>query len=189
LERGEPDPEVPLGKGDLGGFHQLCVLKITFQTPSKFNSNSRMDLRSLLLSGKYQWDGNPPTTEEDITALISSTPSPLPFEYLELLRLSDGGEAQLSGFPNYVRIWSARIAIDYNQGYEVQKWLPGFIGIGDNGGGEMVGFDTRFGQPYRVCTIAFVPMTWDDLSIDLSDFSTFIQRLLVKTTVADRNKF
>ncbi len=144
-----------------------------------------MDLRSLLLSGKYQWDGNPPTTEQDITALVSSIPIPLPFEYLDLLRLSDGGEAQLCGFPNYVRIWSARLAIDYNQGYEVQQWLPGFVGIGDNGGGEMVGFDTRFGQPYRVCTIPFVPMEWDCLSLDATNFSIFIQRLLVKPTVFD----
>jgi hypothetical protein len=35
LKRGEPDPEVPLFKGDLGGSSRNRVLKITFQTTSK----------------------------------------------------------------------------------------------------------------------------------------------------------
>jgi hypothetical protein len=34
LKRGEPDPEVPLFKGDLGGSSRNRVLKITFQTTS-----------------------------------------------------------------------------------------------------------------------------------------------------------
>jgi hypothetical protein len=139
-----------------------------------------MDLQTLLISGQYQWDGNPPTPTADMTALIDATSVPLPSAYLELLRLSDGGEAKLSGFPSYVRIWSARMAIDFNNGYEVRQWVPGFIGIGDNGGGEMVGFDTRFGQPYRVCTIPLMPMSWDDAMGDPIDFLTFIQRLVPK---------
>jgi hypothetical protein len=35
LKKGEPDPEVPLFKGDLGGFLGVKVTKKTFQTPSK----------------------------------------------------------------------------------------------------------------------------------------------------------
>nr|WP_310484185.1 hypothetical protein [Chamaesiphon sp. VAR_48_metabat_403] len=94
-----------------------------------------------------------------------------------MLRSSDGGSAQLSGYPNYVRIWSARSAIEQNQAYEIQSCLPGFIGIGDNGGSELVGFDTRFGEPYRVCTIPSMPMAWEDALGDAIDFPTFIRRL------------
>jgi hypothetical protein len=140
-----------------------------------------MDLQTLLLSGKYQWDGNSQANEEDIAALVSWCPVELPSEYLELLRSSDGGEAQLSGYPHYVRIWSARNAIEQNLGYEIQHWLPGFIGIGDNGGSELVGFDTRCGKPYRVCTIPSMPMTWDDALGDAIDFWAFMQTVTKKS--------
>ena len=137
-----------------------------------------MDLRKLLQDGGHQWDGNPPAAEDDIAALVSSCPVPLPSEYLTLLQLSDGGDALLSGYPTYVRIWSARTAIEYNRDYEVQRWLPGFIGFGDNGGPDMVGFDTRSGQPYRVCAIPFAPMEWEAAMGDVSDFTAFIRQLL-----------
>lgn len=52
-----------------------------------------MDLQTLLLSGKYRWDGNSPATAEDMAALVSWCPVELPSEYLELLRSSDGGDA------------------------------------------------------------------------------------------------
>ncbi len=137
-----------------------------------------MNLQLLLLSGEYRWDANPMAAEADITALVSFCPVVLPSEYLELLRSSDGGDAQRSGYPSYVRFWSARMAIEYNQSYEIERWLPGFVGIGDNGGSELVGFDTRFGQPYRVCTIPFVPMSWDDAVGNSIDFLAFIRQLL-----------
>ena len=137
-----------------------------------------MDLRALILGGAHQWSGNPPATEEDIAALIAATSVPLPSEYLDLLRLSDGGHAELSGYPSYVRIWSARQAIDNNEGYEVARWLPGFVGFGDNGGPDMVGFDTRAGPPYPVCAVLFAPMEWEAAMGRVADFPTFIQQLL-----------
>jgi hypothetical protein len=139
-----------------------------------------MDLQTLLLNGRDRWDGNSPAAAEDVAALVSWCPVELPSEYLELLRSSDGGDAQLSGYPNYVRIWSARSAIEQNQAYEIQSWLPGFIGIGDNGGSELVGFDTRGGEPYRVCTMPSMPMAWDDALGDALDFPTFIRRLSIE---------
>jgi SMI1 / KNR4 family (SUKH-1) len=137
-----------------------------------------MELRKLLLDGDYQWDGNPPATEEAIAALISSFSLPLPSEYLALLRSSDGGHAHLSGYPSYVRIWPAVTAVEYNRDYEVERWVPGFIGFGDNGGPDMVGFDTRSGQPYRVFSIPFAPMEWEAAMGDMTDFTAFIQRVL-----------
>jgi hypothetical protein len=137
-----------------------------------------MDLRTLLLGGGHQWDGNPPAAEEDIAALVAFTPVALPPQYIALLRLSDGGYAQLSGYPGYARIWAARTALDYNRDYEVQRWLPGFVGFGDNGGPDMIGFDTRAGQPYRVCAIPFAPMEWNAAMGAVADFATFIQQLL-----------
>lgn len=137
-----------------------------------------MELRILILGGGHQWDGNPPASELDIDALMASSPAPLPAEYLTLLRLSDGGHASLSGYPGYVRVWSAKAAVEYNRGYEVRQWLPGLVGFGDNGGPDMVGFDTRRGEPYPVCTVPFVPMEWAAAMGTVSDFGVFIRQLL-----------
>ena len=45
-------------------------------------------------------------------------------------------------------------------------------------GGPLLGFDTRAGQPYRVCAIPFVPMEWDAAMGAVADFAAFIQQLL-----------
>ena len=137
-----------------------------------------MDLRSLFLNGEYQWEAKEPASEEAIAALVSAFTVELPDEYLSLLRLSDGGTAIISGYPEYVRVWSASRAVENNEGYEIERWLPGFAGFGDDGGLEMVGFDTRFDQPYRVCSIPFAPMRWECAMGEVSDFSTFIRQLL-----------
>jgi SMI1 / KNR4 family (SUKH-1) len=137
-----------------------------------------MELRNLLLDGGHQWEGNPAATEESVADMIASFAVPLPPEYLALLRLCDGGDAHLSGYPSYVRIWPARTVIEYNQDYQVERWLPGFIGFGDNGGTDMLGFDTRKGPPYRVCAIPFAPMEWEAAMGEMADFSAFIRNLL-----------
>ena len=137
-----------------------------------------MELRTLLLGGGHQWDGNPPATEEDVAALVAASPVPLPAAYLALLRLSDGGSASLSNYPGDVRIWSARTAVDYNDGYEVQRWHPGFIAFGDNEGPDMVGFDIRKGEPYPVCAVSFAPMEWSAALGTVPDFMAFIRQLL-----------
>lgn len=133
---------------------------------------------SELLSGLYQWEGNPPSLQQDIAILVAETPVALPTEYLSLLRLSDGGTAIISGYPEYVRVWPALTAVEYNRDYEVQQWLPGFVGFGDNGGPDMVGFDTRKGQPYPVCAVPFVPMEWEAGMGWMPDFISFIGQLL-----------
>ena len=137
-----------------------------------------MDLRTLIVGGGHQWDGNPPASEADIAALIAGSHVPLPAEYLALLRLSDGGTATLAGYPSYVRVWPARAAVANNADYQVSKWLPGFVGFGDNGGPDMVGFDTRNGQPYPVCAVLFAPMEWSAAMGTVADFGAFLRQLL-----------
>jgi hypothetical protein len=130
------------------------------------------------MDGGHQWQGNLPASKEDIAVLLAASPAQLPAEYLELLRLNDGGHASMSGYPGYVRIWPARTAVEYSQDYEVQRWLPGFIAFGDNGGPDMVGFDTRKGEPYTVCAVPFAPMEWEAAMGQLLDFGAFIRQLL-----------
>ncbi|MCE9566910.1 MAG: SMI1/KNR4 family protein [Planctomycetes bacterium] len=135
-------------------------------------------LRALVLGGGHQWDGDVPASPGEMADLIAWSPVPLPAEYLELLRLSNGGHASLAGYPSYSRIWPAQTAIESNQDYEVPEWVPGFVAFGDDGGEVLIGFDTRAGSPYPVRAVPFVPMAWSDATDVAGDFKEFIGRLL-----------
>lgn len=137
-----------------------------------------MELESLLLSGEYQWEDTSPASEQDIAALVAATEVRLPADYLAMFRISDGGTAMRSDYPTYVRIWPAKLAVDRNRNYQVRRWLPGFVGFGDNGRTDMVGFDTRNGLPYPVCAVPFAPMEWDGAMGQCADFESFLRQLL-----------
>lgn len=137
-----------------------------------------MELRAVVLGGEHQWDGNAPASPGDIADLVAWSPAPLPAEYLELLRLSNGGHASLAGYPSYSRIWPARTVVEYNRDYEVQRWVPGFVGFGDDGGPVLIGFDTRNGLPYPIRAVPFVPLEWASADDVAADFKEFIGRML-----------
>jgi SMI1/KNR4 family protein SUKH-1 len=69
--------------------------------------------------------------------------------------VSNGGEGDLGAEPGWIAFWPAEEVIALNDGYEVAQWLPGFFGIGSNGGGELIAFDTRGGEPYPVVMVPF----------------------------------
>lgn len=47
-------------------------------------------------------------------------------------------------FLGWVRLWTVAELETMNREYEVPKYLPGFLGIGSNGGGELIAFNTQF---------------------------------------------
>ena len=81
-------------------------------------------------------------------------------------------------YPNYVRVWSAQLAIQYNRDYEVARNVPGFVAFGDNGGPDLVGFDTRGGEPLGVCSIPFFPMEWEHEMGRVTDLWALLEQLL-----------
>jgi hypothetical protein len=134
-----------------------------------------MKLQTLL--AQSAWDGNRPAAKPDITALVAWSPVPLPADYLALLRLSDGGHATRSEYPSYVRFWPARTVVEYNRDYEVQQWVPGLVGFGDDGGPVFVAFDTRRGPPYSIVAVPFAPMEFESAQVVAVDFAAFVAQL------------
>ena len=60
-------------------------------------------------------------------------------------------------------------------GYEIQKYLPTTIGIGSNGGGEMIAFDHGAPRPFTVVLVPFIGM---DVGIEIGiSFTDFLERL------------
>src|SRR6476660_710799 len=65
----------------------------------------------------------------------------LPRDYLAFLRQHNDGEGFI--VDNYIIFWKAEEPADFNREYEVEKYAPGILLFGSDGGGEGYGFDTR----------------------------------------------
>lgn len=83
----------------------------------------------------------------------------LPQQYVKFLKTRDGGEGFV-GANSYVMLWRAEELASLNQAYEVQKYAPGLLIFGSDGGGEAYGFDTRTPE-WKIVQVPFVGMTWD----------------------------
>ena len=59
-------------------------------------------------------------------------------DYLCFLKLCNCGEDELPIDPYWFQIWSAEEVLEHNEGYQANKFLPGFFAFGSNGGGEML---------------------------------------------------
>lgn len=119
-------------------------------------------------------DRNSPATPVEIAALTGWCSVPLPPDYLNFLRFSNGGQLTSSTYPRCRRLWSIRDVLGNNRDYEIARWVPGYIGIGDDGGEVVIGFDTRTGLPYPVVVIPFAPMEWVAAVTVATDFDTFL---------------
>lgn len=133
--------------------------------------------RDILRDEHSDWTGNAPATEEAIRELLNWAVVDLPKDYIEFFRVTDGGDGEFACYPEYVRLWPAAKVIDFNEGYEIQKWLPGIIGIGDNGGCDFVAFDTTSGEPYPIKSFLFAPMELAQAMAVAPNFEDFIKSL------------
>jgi hypothetical protein len=78
----------------------------------------------------------------------------LPSDYLDF-RQHNGGEGFIG--ENYIVFWRAEELADFNREYEVDKYAPGILLFGGDGGGEGYGFDTQTeGMP--IVRIPFIEM-------------------------------
>ena len=123
------------------------------------------------------WDTKEPAKHESIKSLVANVGKDLPSEYLALLRYSDGGEGNLDIDPGWLQLWSSEEVLEHNRGYEIAENMPGFFGFGSSGGGELLAFDTRFGKPWKVVMIPFIPMSAKEAIVTAKDFEEFIQAI------------
>jgi len=67
--------------------------------------------------------------------------------------------------------------IEYNRGYNVEEFLPGYFAIGSNGGGEMFVIRKRDGSPGPIFMVPFIPMAESDRVQIAYDFEMFAMAL------------
>jgi len=68
---------------------------------------------------------------------------PIPFEYIEYMRVSGPFEGFTLGEtePGYVALWPVNEILEMNSEIEIERYAPGFVGFAGNGGGEVLVFD------------------------------------------------
>ncbi|GKQ97318.1 SMI1/KNR4 family protein [Aeromonas hydrophila] len=91
------------------------------------------------LNERYSLDAyKPASTVDDIIALHNYFSGvDIPQEYIDFItQLTEAEILVLDG--SYVRIWSAIGCIEMNSAYNIQKYIPGSIAIGDDEGGKVV---------------------------------------------------
>lgn len=134
-------------------------------------------LLEILSDSTARWTRRPPATNEALQALTANCDFELPEEYLSFLRYSNGGEGSLCIEPWYFQLCSAEEVIAYNQGYNVEEFLPGWLAIGSNGGGDMLAICKRDGSPCPVYMVPFIPMAESDAVQIAHDFEMFVMAL------------
>lgn len=98
----------------------------------------------------------------------------LPDDYEEVLHYTDGGEGQLRESV-YISLWSAEDVLKLNEEKDIQKYVPGVLAIGSNGGDLYYGIDLR----KDVCQyVAFDSKNMKDMYYLGSTFEEFMVRVV-----------
>lgn len=116
-----------------------------------------------------------PGVKDDAIMSVSSTlPYQLPSDYLEFLKLGNGGCGQIGEI--YIDLYRFEELVLTNNQYGVDRYAPGLFIFGSDGGDEAFGFDYRTPHPH-VVMIPFISMDWAN-AVHLADsFSQFIETL------------
>jgi hypothetical protein len=134
-------------------------------------------LLEILSDSTAGWERRPPVSDAAVEALTSNCDFNLPQEYLAFLHYSNGGEGSLCIEPWYFRLCAAEEVIAYNQGYNVEEFLPGWFAIGSDGGGELLAIRKRDGSPCPIYMVPFLFMSESDAVQIAHDFEMFAMAL------------
>ena len=93
--------------------------------------------------------------------LVQNAPFPLPGEYVDLLRTTDGAEG--SGTNGYIVLWPAAEVLELNVGYKVSEFTSGLLLIGGNGGNRAFGIDGRDSTTTVYVEVDLIGLSWDDV--------------------------
>ena len=128
-----------------------------------------------IINSNLIWYREDPASPDDIEELVLKSGLQLPKDYIDFLKLSNGGEGELPVDPYWFQIWSADEVLEHNEGYQVKEYLPGFFAFGSNGGGELLAFDTRKEGAWPVYMVPFIPMDESGAQKVSPDFLSFAE--------------
>lgn len=98
----------------------------------------------------------------------------LPNDYKQFLRKYSSYETHIG--EEYLKLWGFNELLEYNSGYGIIDTLEMTIGIGSNGGGELIGLKNSDGKTKIILT-PFIDLEKNN-HIEIGDsFTDFIRRL------------
>ena len=130
-----------------------------------------------MLNPLENWRPKEPASETMIERLISDNPWQLPKAYLDLMRMSNGGYAELSASPWTVDFWSVEDIIRLNHEYGVYQGAPNFLAFGSNLGEELLAFDRRAGSHSGVYMLPWHAPNEADVLIVTDSFEKLIETI------------
>ncbi len=110
-------------------------------------------VKQILSDPDREWDGAAPASEAEVRALENVLGVPLPSEYVELLRLNNGGEGELALSPLWFQLFDIESAATLASDDFYKAEFPNIFFFGGNGGLESIGFDMRGTQPWPIVAI------------------------------------
>jgi hypothetical protein len=117
---------------------------------------------------------NPAASDTALDELRRRIPA-VPDEYLSILAHSNGAEGSI-GQTNYLVLWPAELIVEYNNGYGVDKFAPGLLLFGTDGGNAGYGFDCR-AEPFMVVEVSLAGLDWSDAITVAPNLVVFLQHL------------
>jgi len=108
------------------------------------------------LLSKYNWPTKSFSDDTDFEDIEKEIGFELPQDYKDFLSKYVGYEAQIG--EESFKLWDKKDLISWNQGYQILENLPRTIGIGDNGGGELIGIERLSDGGLRIVLTPFI--TW-----------------------------
>lgn len=88
------------------------------------------------IGGQFRIDASQgPSSEREIELLLEFSSITVPNEYLDIIRLATEIEINVAK-EAYIRIWGATGCTEMNEAYQIQKYIPNSLAIGDDEGGR-----------------------------------------------------
>lgn len=110
-----------------------------------------------------------PCTDHEIAQVELKLRKTFPKEYAMFLKQSDGFDS------NMVRLYSISEIEERNATYEVDKYCPDFINIGDDGGGSAIMLKNSFFLDSKVYLVGHGVMTPEYMEIIGNDFASWLE--------------
>jgi hypothetical protein len=92
------------------------------------------------------WKASPPASEEAIAELQAAFPTKLPAVYIDLMRVSNGGSADLGKSPWTADLWPIESLVKLNAECGMESMAPSFVAFGSNLGEEVLAFKKADGD-------------------------------------------
>lgn len=117
-------------------------------------------------------DVNPPAADELLNDVETKLNISFPEQYKKFMLVSNGAEG-IVGQNSYLAIWPIEQIVQLNEEYAINKFTPGLVYFGSDGGGMAYAFD------YRLEDSPIIEFPFESIKIEDAKFcgKTFVEFL------------